>query len=208
VKNKIFKQLIVAGLAAVVIVICITLVRNNQSEKENSVNLAKTDKVPIISSNAIEETNKISQSTSNSGSLIEKQNPTVPEKTVQSSPVKDWRKEAGLPNEKVAKIDSQMRMLMFSLEQYRDAIGSYPVGDNTSIIQSLSGKNPKQMVFIEWLSQDTDSNGMFLDPWKNPYRLEVLQKDKVRITSAGPDRQFGTTDDEVAQNFKDNPASP
>ena len=56
-------------------------------------------------------------------------------------------------------------------------------GDN------LHDGNPKQIRYMSFTEESLDENGMILDAWGNPIRVET-RSDNYRLQSAGPDGVF------------------
>lgn len=82
------------------------------------------------------------------------------------------------------------------LEEYRRAYGAFPVGeDNSQILNALSGNNPRKLVFIARNHSALSSSGALLDRWATPYFFHIQSSQEVEIRSAGPDREFYTSDD-------------
>lgn len=70
-----------------------------------------------------------------------------------------------------------------------------PVGENQEIAAALSGANPLEVVLIPKGHRAFNVRGELCDRWGTPYRFHQLSGQKMEITSAGPDRKFGTEDD-------------
>jgi type II secretory pathway pseudopilin PulG len=78
---------------------------------------------------------------------------------------------------------------------YHTEYGSFPTGSPVQIAASLSGQNPRHIVFITMRSKSIDSSGQFIDPWGRPYAIAITGQTNVVVKSAGKDEVFGTTDD-------------
>jgi hypothetical protein len=86
---------------------------------------------------------------------------------------------------KKAKAASEMAWMMSWLEP-KDLYLRYST--NSSISHLLHGRDQRL----------TFRNGQLIDPWGSPYRFKVASQTNffdVTISSAGRDRQFGTSDD-------------
>lgn len=60
---------------------------------------------------------------------------------------------------------------------------------------------PDPNTFHEWVGSSVDALNDGLDPWGQPYYLE-LSRATVTVVSAGPDRERGTDDDvRASRNF-------
>lgn len=70
-----------------------------------------------------------------------------------------------------------------------------PVGENNEIAAALSGANPLEIVLIPKTHRAFNARGELCDRWGTPFRFHQLSGQKMELTSAGPDRKFGTADD-------------
>jgi len=103
---------------------------------------------------------------------------------------------AGSSRAKTPRARLEERQLFLSLENYRENFGSYPTGENASLIRALAGTNPKHLKFINVGVHSTNETGEFIDPWNTPYKI-LLESNSVAILSAGMNRIFGDKDDIV-----------
>jgi len=87
------------------------------------------------------------------------------------------------------------RQLLLSIEGYKREFGSYPTGENTSIVRVLTGDNPRKLKLIYLSTNSTNGCGEFVDPWKTAYKIVFEGTNRVAISSAGIDRIFGDADD-------------
>jgi len=78
-----------------------------------------------------------------------------------------------------------------ALNQYRATYGHYPSGSALAQIAALRGDNPRKIYFF-------DLDHAFVDPWGTAYRME-FDGGNVEVSSAGPDRRFGTADDRTTR---------
>ena len=81
-----------------------------------------------------------------------------------------------------------------ALNQHRAEYGHFPTGTAVEIFKTLSGENPRKLVFFVANSRTVGSNGEFLDPWKTPYKIRMAETN-YSIRSAGPNQVFGDKDD-------------
>lgn len=88
-------------------------------------------------------------------------------------------------------------VLKAALNQYRATYGHYPGGSALAQIAALRGNNPRKIYFL-------DLDNAFIDPWGTAYRVE-LDGTNVEVSSAGPDRRFGTADDRTTREPPKNP---
>lgn len=70
-----------------------------------------------------------------------------------------------------------------------------PVGENADIAAALAGKNPLELVLVPRAHPAFDDRGELCDRWGTPFFFHQLSGQQMEIRSAGPDRQFGTSDD-------------
>lgn len=88
------------------------------------------------------------------------------------------------------------------IAQLHKALGGYfqeyntlPVGNSGAIMKSLVGDNPRRLIFFAVSAARTGPNGTFLDAWKTGFRITISKSNTAEVRSAGPDRDFGTSDD-------------
>ncbi len=86
------------------------------------------------------------------------------------------------------------RQFLLAMEGFKNAFGSYPSGNEASIVKMLAGDNPKTNCFLILNSQTTNKIGQYVDPWKTPYKFNCTAR-KVTIQSAGINKMFGDADD-------------
>ncbi|MFZ9745390.1 MAG: hypothetical protein ACO3G4_02025 [Opitutaceae bacterium] len=70
-----------------------------------------------------------------------------------------------------------------------------PVGENADITAALLGTNRLELALVPRRHPALNANGELQDRWGTPYRFHQLSGERMEITSAGPDRRFGTDDD-------------
>jgi hypothetical protein len=86
-----------------------------------------------------------------------------------------------------------------AVRQYGAMFGGNPVGTNPEITAALSGKNPKQINFLNGVPGiRIDQDGAMIDSWGTPYFFHQLSGTEMEIHSAGPDKIMWTADDLVA----------
>lgn len=66
-----------------------------------------------------------------------------------------------------------------SLVVFKVEYGSYPEGSIREILNQVSGENPKKIVFIELEPRKMSSDGIFLDPWRHPYQINLVDDPKT-----------------------------
>ena len=89
--------------------------------------------------------------------------------------------------------------LFYALQQYKERIGSYPVGSNAEVVQALLGKNPKNLIILVGKKKELNSKGEIIDPWGTPLRI-YFAGEGVLVRSAGPNKRF---DDSTVLNSDD-----
>lgn len=89
---------------------------------------------------------------------------------------------------------------------YRLSFQYNPVaGDNQMIMEALRGNNPGNLVVFPDNHPNLDGSGELLDRWGTPYFFHALSGTEMEIFSAGPDREFNTSDDVQKTDRDDNP---
>jgi hypothetical protein len=100
---------------------------------------------------------------------------------------------------KTAQFNDDVDNLFAALQQYKERIGSYPVGNNAEVAAALLGKNPKNLIILVGRKKDLNSKGEILDPWGTPLRI-YFSGEGVLVRSAGPNKRF---DDSTVLNSDD-----
>ena len=88
----------------------------------------------------------------------------------------------------------EVMCLSCALKAYRVEYGAWPTGDQALIVKTLTGNNPQKITFMKVLVKSLNQKGEFVDPWSTPYAIS-FSNDEPRVSSAGPNRQFGDQDD-------------
>lgn len=70
-----------------------------------------------------------------------------------------------------------------------------PVGENADITAALLGTNRLELALVPRRHPALNAKGELQDRWGTAYRFHQLSGVQMEITSAGPDRRFGTPDD-------------
>ncbi len=91
--------------------------------------------------------------------------------------------------------DEDLEIVHAVLDNFRRAFEGNPVGENEEIFAALRGKNPKGIRFLPDAFPGLQADGKVTDRWGTPWRFHALSGQEMEVLSAGPDRQFGTTDD-------------
>jgi len=95
-------------------------------------------------------------------------------------------------------VDTDLRLLESSLEQYRELNGQYPTEKQG--LQALVTRPNTEPFPEQWIQLLPE---ILRDPWNTPFRYHFpgLQNlEKPEIISAGPDSEFGTVDDASNQD--------
>ncbi|HEX3797270.1 MAG TPA: hypothetical protein VH413_01110 [Verrucomicrobiae bacterium] len=102
-------------------------------------------------------------------------------------------------NARTAQFNEDVDNLFFALQQYKERVGSYPVGNNAEVAKALMGNNSKNLIILVGRKQDLDSKGQFVDPWGTPLRI-YFAGEGILVRSAGPNKRF---DDSTVLNPDD-----
>jgi hypothetical protein len=107
-------------------------------------------------------------------------------------------------NANTGRFNDDVDNLFYALQQYKEHIGSYPVGNNGEIAKALMGNNAKNMIILIGRKQPVNSKGELVDPWGTPLRI-YFAGEGVLIRSAGPNKRFDdstvvTSDDYYRSN--------
>jgi hypothetical protein len=102
-------------------------------------------------------------------------------------------------NVKTVQFNEDVDNLFYALQQYKERIGAYPVGNNAQIAKCLQGDNPKNMIILVGRKKELNSKGEVVDPWGTALRI-YFAGEGVLIRSAGPNKRF---DDSTVLNSDD-----
>jgi hypothetical protein len=102
-------------------------------------------------------------------------------------------------NAKTTQFNEDVDNLFFALQQYKERVGSYPIGNNAEVAKALQGNNSKNLIILVGRKQDLDSKGEFVDPWGTPLRI-YFSGEGILVRSAGPNKRF---DDSTVLNPDD-----
>jgi hypothetical protein len=78
---------------------------------------------------------------------------------------------------------------------FRKNFEGNPIGENEEIFAALRGRNPKGIRYLPDTFPGLQSDGKVNDRWGTPWRFHANSGIDMEVTSAGPDRTFGTKDD-------------
>lgn len=97
------------------------------------------------------------------------------------------------------KPEQEAQVVLDLLAAYRRVVGEFPVGeDNRQIVRALLGANAKRLPVLPRDHPRLNAAGELVDAWGRPFFFHLLSREQVEVRSAGPDREFYTTDDLVA----------
>lgn len=102
-------------------------------------------------------------------------------------------------NARTTKFNEDVDNLFYALQQYKERVGAWPIGNNAEIAKALMGNNPKNLIILVGRKQNLNSKGEFVDPWDTPLRI-YFSGDQILVRSAGPNRRF---DDSTVLNGDD-----
>jgi hypothetical protein len=91
--------------------------------------------------------------------------------------------------------DVTLDNVQFALRDFRNAVGSNPVGTNAEITRALLGDNPKQLRLPLPDGTGVNAAGELCDEWGTPLFFHQLSGADMEVRSAGPDRTMWTSDD-------------
>src|ERR1700722_9161593 len=111
--------------------------------------------------------------------------------------VQTWKAER--VNARTTEFNEDVDNLFYALQQYRERIGSYPVGNNAEVVRALLGNNPKNLIILVGRKKTLNTKGEFVDPWGTPLRI-YFAGEGILVRSAGPNKRF---DDSTVQNPDD-----
>jgi hypothetical protein len=92
-------------------------------------------------------------------------------------------------DEKIAKFNSDCDNLILGLQQYKEFVGSYPVGNSAAVARALRGQTEKKVLILAVRHTDMNDKGEILDPWGTPLQF-YFSNNEVLIRSAGPNKAW------------------
>ncbi len=100
---------------------------------------------------------------------------------------------------RVTKFNSDCDNLILGIQQYKEFVGTYPGGANSTIAKALLGQTDKKVLILAVRRSDLNDKGEIVDPWGTPYQF-YFSHNEVLIRSAGPnkvweDSAIGSADD-------------
>jgi len=105
---------------------------------------------------------------------------------------------------RIAKFNKDSEDLIQGLQQYKEFVGAYPLGNNVDVVKSLLGQGDKKVLILAIRKSDVNSKGEVVDPWGTPMKF-YISGDSLLIRSAGPNKAWEdstvlTTDDLFRSN--------
>jgi len=88
---------------------------------------------------------------------------------------------------KVTKFNTDCDNLILGIQQYKEFVGTYPNGNNSTIAKSLLGQTDKKVLILAVRRSDLNDKGEIVDPWGTPYQF-YFSHNEVLIRSAGPNK--------------------
>lgn len=92
-------------------------------------------------------------------------------------------------DEKVAKFNLDCDNLILGIQQYKEFVGTYPIGNNGQIVKSLLGQTDKKVLILAVRRSDLNDKGEIVDPWGTPLQF-YFSHNEVLIRSAGPNKAW------------------
>jgi hypothetical protein len=90
---------------------------------------------------------------------------------------------------RVAKFNKDAEDLIQGLQQYKEFVGAYPLGNNVEVVKALLGQSDKKVLILAVRKSDINSKGEVVDPWGTPMKF-YISGDSLLIRSAGPNKAW------------------
>ena len=90
---------------------------------------------------------------------------------------------------RIAKFNKDAEDLIQGLQQYKEFVGAYPLGNNKDVVKSLLGQSDKKVLILAVRKSDINSKGEVVDPWGTPMKF-YISGDSLLIRSAGPNKAW------------------
>lgn len=71
----------------------------------------------------------------------------------------------------------------------------FPMGANEEFAAALRGKNRTKLRFLPDAHRCFNAQGQIVDRWQTPLFFHLIERSRIDIRSAGPDRRMWTEDD-------------
>ncbi len=102
-------------------------------------------------------------------------------------------------DDKIVKFNADCDTLIMGIQQYKEFVGNYPVGNNIAIAKALLGQSEKKVLILAVRRTDMNDKGEILDPWRTPLQF-YFSHNEVMIRSAGPNKVW---EDSASPNADD-----
>jgi hypothetical protein len=89
----------------------------------------------------------------------------------------------------IAKFNKESEDLIQGLQQYKEFVGAYPLGNNVDVVKSLLGQTDKKVLILAVRKSSINSKGEVVDPWGTPLKF-YISGDSLLIRSAGPNQAW------------------
>jgi hypothetical protein len=89
----------------------------------------------------------------------------------------------------IAKFNKDAEDLIQGLQQFKEFVGAYPLGNNVDVVKSLLGQSEKKVLILAVRKSDINSKGEVVDPWGTPMKF-YISGDSLLIRSAGPNKAW------------------
>jgi len=90
---------------------------------------------------------------------------------------------------RIAKFNKDAEDLIQGLQQFKEFVGAYPLGNNRDVVKSLLGQSEKKVLILAVRKSDINSKGEVVDPWGTPMKF-YISGDSLLIRSAGPNKAW------------------
>jgi len=112
--------------------------------------------------------------------------------SLPGSPIlKNYARESQPPQQDLTDLSRALGNFALLVKGYQPI----PLGANEEIAAALRGKNKTQMRFLPDDAPCFNAQGQLVDRWQMPLFFHAMDKDRIDIRSAGPDKQMWTADD-------------
>jgi len=92
-------------------------------------------------------------------------------------------------DERITKFNTDCDNLIMGIQQYREFVGTYPTGNNASIVKALLGQTGKKVLILAVRRTDLNDKGEIVDPWGTALQF-YFSHNEVLIRSAGPNKAW------------------
>lgn len=93
------------------------------------------------------------------------------------------------PDPQVEQFQNDADNLITGLQQYKEFVGRYPLGDLVEIARELSGQGEKKVLILATSKNQKNAKGEIVDSWGTPLQF-YFARNGVMIRSAGPNKVF------------------